>query len=321
MISTLEPIEELIKSGKNEEARSALGAEQETPDNRLDRQFLEGRLKESEYDREGALEAYAKVLDENPDHPEAQFRAAILCDQGGDDESALRIYEDISAQDEVPINILINLALLYEERGEFNKAERCLQSVLNEYPDNQRATQFLKSVMSSYTMVYDEKRMRDNENRSVVMDQPLTDFELSVRARNCLRQMNLRTLGDLLRTSEAELLAYKNFGETSLNEIKVVLAQKNLRLGQAVHSPDSLAPEPIPAAVPTQDIASQWNMPVTDLELSVRSRKCLQMLGVKTIGELITHSEPELLATQNFGQTSLDEIKERLLKLGVSFRT
>ncbi len=61
-------------------------------------------------------------------------------------------------------------------------------------------------------------------------------------------------------------------------------------------------------------------MPVTDLELSVRSRKCLQMLGVKTIGELVTHSEPELLATQNFGQTSLDEIKERLAKIGVAFR-
>ena len=45
--------------------------------------------------------------------------------------------------------------------------------------------------------------------------------------------MNIKSLGDLLRTTEQELLSYKNFGETSLNEIKALLAQKGLRLGQA----------------------------------------------------------------------------------------
>jgi DNA-directed RNA polymerase subunit alpha len=45
--------------------------------------------------------------------------------------------------------------------------------------------------------------------------------------------MNIKSLGDLLKTTEQELLAYKNFGETSLNEIKALLAQKGLRLGQA----------------------------------------------------------------------------------------
>jgi len=48
--------------------------------------------------------------------------------------------------------------------------------------------------------------------------------------------MNINTLGDLLRISEAELLAYKNFGETSLNEIKVMLKQK-----QTVEQIDVLA--------------------------------------------------------------------------------
>ena len=42
--------------------------------------------------------------------------------------------------------------------------------------------------------------------------------------------MNIRTLGDLLNVTEAELLTYKNFGETSLVEIKLILDQKNLRL-------------------------------------------------------------------------------------------
>ena len=55
---------------------------------------------------------------------------------------------------------------------------------------------------------------------------PITDFELSVRSRNCLKKMNIRSLGDLLKTTEQELLSYKNFGETSLNEIKALLDAK-----------------------------------------------------------------------------------------------
>ena len=56
--------------------------------------------------------------------------------------------------------------------------------------------------------------------------------------------MNIRTLGDLLQTTEQELLSYKNFGETSLNEIKALLAQKGLRLGQAVEDPKARRPPP-----------------------------------------------------------------------------
>ena len=46
--------------------------------------------------------------------------------------------------------------------------------------------------------------------------------------------MKIRTLGDLLKITEAELLSYKNFGETSLVEIKAMLSQKGLRLGQGL---------------------------------------------------------------------------------------
>ena len=46
--------------------------------------------------------------------------------------------------------------------------------------------------------------------------------------------MNIRTLGDLLKITEAELMSYKNFGESSLLEIKKMLSQRNLRLGQGM---------------------------------------------------------------------------------------
>jgi len=157
-----------------------------------------------------------------------------------------------------------------------------------------------------------------------VLDVPIADFELSVRSRNCLKQMNIRTLGDLLSTTEPELLAYKNFGETSLNEIKAMLTQKGLKLGQGLHQPPV---EPQPAVVSTftraavtSDAPLHSRRPVAELELSVRSRKCLQRLGIATVGELLQRSEAELLAIKNFGQTSLTEIKRQLATFGLTLR-
>jgi len=57
------------------------------------------------------------------------------------------------------------------------------------------------------------------------------ELELSVRAYNCLKTANIRTIADLVQKSEAELLKTKNFGKKSLNEIKTILAEMNLSLG------------------------------------------------------------------------------------------
>jgi DNA-directed RNA polymerase subunit alpha len=170
-------------------------------------------------------------------------------------------------------------------------------------------------------MTTDDRGSRDQPLGDATLDTPIGDFELSVRSRNCLKQMNLCTLGDLLRTTEPELLSYKNFGETSLNEIKALLAKKGFRLGQAAQPP----PEPQPLRQQsllryTGDAATAMRKPISDLELSVRSRKCLQRLGISTLGELAIRSESELLTTKNFGMTSLTEIKRQLAIHGLSLR-
>ena len=105
-------------------------------------------------------------------------------------------------------------------------------------------------------------------------------------------------------------MSYKNFGETSLSEIQAMLAQRNLNLGQSLQP----VPNPVlPVEGPSLDEASpQLSRPVSEMELSVRSRKALQRLGVTTIGELVT--------IKNFGETSLAEIKRQLSVLGLSLR-
>jgi len=146
---------------------------------------------------------------------------------------------------------------------------------------------------------------------------PVTDFELSVRSRNCLANMNVRTLGDLIRLSENELLAFKNFGETSLHEIKQILSQKGLRLGMLPREEPAVAMR-MPAPVSDRD--SILGRPVSELDLSVRSRKALDSLNLRSIGDLVDTTEGRLLACKNFGQTSLVEIKKKLSDLGLALR-
>jgi len=167
-------------------------------------------------------------------------------------------------------------------------------------------------------MYYDEDNDRRGDRRNATLEIPISDFELSVRSRNCLKKMNIRNLGDLLRTTEPELLGYKNFGETSLNEIKALLAAKGLRLGQAADESKVVARRATPAA---DNVAPEvLGKMVSDLELSVRSRKALQRLNINTLAELASRTEDELLGCKNFGQTSLNEIKQQLVTFGMNLR-
>ncbi len=75
---------------------------------------------------------------------------------------------------------------------------------------------------------------RADEEVSKVLDRPLSDLELSVRARNCLDSANLRTIRDLVAISEPEIIKLKNLGKTSLTEIKTKLAELELSLGMEV---------------------------------------------------------------------------------------
>ena len=60
------------------------------------------------------------------------------------------------------------------------------------------------------------------------------DLELSVRSANCLKNANIRFIGELVNKSEAEMLKTKNFGRKSLNEIKEILSEMGLNLGMKI---------------------------------------------------------------------------------------
>jgi DNA-directed RNA polymerase subunit alpha len=280
--------------------------------------FKRGTEAEREGNHEKAVEFYERALNENPDHESACFALAVLYDRRAEDAKAIELYERVCTSPPVHLNALINLAILYEDNNHYDEAHRCLEAVLKTNPNHDRARMYMKDVESARSMYYDEDDRRGGGSNRV-LEIPITDFELSVRSRNCLKKMNIKSLGDLLRTTEQELLSYKNFGETSLNEIKALLASKGLRLGQAADGEKPAFARAAPAV--SENVSPEvMGKSVADLELSVRSRKALQRLNINSIAELASRTEAELLGCKNFGQTSLNEIKQQLATFGLGLR-
>ena len=79
--------------------------------------------------------------------------------------------------------------------------------------------------------VVEEPAERALNQMNEVLNRSVEELELSVRSYNCLKNANIQTIGDLVQTSEAEMLRTKNFGRKSLNEIKEILSGLGLSFG------------------------------------------------------------------------------------------
>jgi DNA-directed RNA polymerase subunit alpha len=300
-----------------------IGASEAAGDSAAAAQHLrEGEACRERGDRTGAIASFRKAVHAAPNDARAMFKLAYELDLLGEENEEIALYERASEQRPAPVNVLINLAVLYEDQGDYRSAEKCLRQVLDTNPNHPRARLFYVDVVASKDMYIDEEQDRDLAKRNALYDTPVTDFELTVRARNCLKKMNIRTLGDLLRVTEAELMGYKNFGEASLIEIKQMLNAKNLRLGQGLEEQHRRLRA---RATDSNKGGGGGNdgilaKSVVELGLSVRARKALQVLGIQTIGDLAARTEAELMGVKNFGSTSLDEVKERLEAFGLGLR-
>ena len=315
-------IEALLRAGRVDDAEKAFpkGKDGGALGNDARAHYLRGFCADLQGDREAAATSYGKALDADPEHGPTLFRLGFTSDLAGDDDAALDHYRRAAAVRPPSVNALINLGLLHEDRGEFSRAVACYRQVLESDPSHARAAMFLRDAEASLHMFYDEEIERKDDRRAAVMRTPITDFELSVRSRNCLSKMGVLSLGDLVRYTEQELLAHKNFGETSLQEIKDILAQKGLRLGMGREGEDEATRAFMGDARPQDDKDAVLKRPIGELELSVRSRNCMATLGVQTIGDLVHHSENQLMACKNFGQTSMNEIRQKLAEFGLMLR-
>lgn len=312
----------LRKAGKVDEAKALLEKLNGLENSSAEYHYQKGSFLAAGGDLHAAANELEKALALDRDHTGALFELAYINDLNGNDEEAIQYYTQCVRKPPVPVAAYINLGILHEDHNRYRDAESCYQQVLQSDPNHPRARLFFKDCRASRDMYYDEDQEEHYKRLSVLLETPVTDFELSVRSRNCLRKMNIRTLGDLTRTTEAQLLASKNFGETSLSEIKEMMTSKGLRLGMALEGgqrgPQGMA-APFAEEMPPEQKALLGKS-ISDLQLSVRARKCMSKLNIQTVGDLVVRSGDELLECKNFGVTSLNEVREKLTILGLKLK-
>ena len=304
-------VEARAMCGDTEPARELAGSLSLPPESG-ETEYLEGLIREQEGNYQDAIEFFEKAAETRPEDTRFHFRLGYLHALHGDEERAIRAYEMCQRATPVYAAALINLGTLYEDEERFEDAVTCYRMVLSSNPDHRRARLYLEDAEASLNMYYDREKEKEKSRRNQILQIPVTDFELSVRSRTCLAKMNIHTLGDLIKKTEAELLSYKNFGETSLAEIKKILAQKGFRLGQGIED------KPTPRQLPDSEQAKILAEPVSVLDLSSRAQRCMDRLGIESLGDLVKRTELELISQKNFGMTSLNELKTKLKERGLS---
>jgi len=267
---------------------------------------------------EEVIALYEKAVEIDESHSGALFGLAVENDRRGNDDLAMDLYRRSASTFPSRVGVLLNLGLLYEDHNQYDRAQQCYNRILEIYPDEPRAHLYLQDAIASDDQYFDLDAQKAQDRLAQVLNIPVTDFELSVRSRNCLAKMGVATLGDLARTTEQELLASKNFGETSLIEIREMLSAKNLELGMLSH--EAREEVVVDRSHLSPEEAAVYDRPVSDLNLSVRARKCMVRLRINMIGELLRKTGDELLESKNFGVTSLNEVREKLTAMNLKLR-
>ena len=313
--SELKRIGAVKLSGRTEDARKLLDASAAKASPIAEYHYQLGSLLVADGDLKHAAESLEKAIELDRDHTDALFELAYINDLYGNDELALDYYKQCTQKPPVPVAAFINLGILYEDDNRYRDAEACYRRVLQSIPNHPRARLYSKDVLASKQMYVDEDSERFSDQMQKVMQ---------VRSRNCLKKMNIRSLGDLTRTTEIQLLSSKNFGETSLSEIKDIMGAKGLRLGMALEGSERPAGGPVFQQPVYDDVTPEeralLSKPISELAFSVRARKCMQRLNINLVSDLVRRSGDELLETKNFGVTSLNEVRDRLTELGLKLK-
>jgi len=67
-------------------------------------------------------------------------------------------------------------------------------------------------------------------------------------------------------------------------------------------------------------LSSEMAMPIESLDLTVRSYNCLKREGINNVSELVAFSEHQLMNIRNFGQKSVDEVRDKLIEMGLCLK-
>ena len=303
------------RNGNIEKTEEICDAHEESHPDSADILCCRGKIAEARGDYGEAVDLYEECLEEDPENREALFRLAHNCDLNGQDDRAIELYSRCASIKPTCVGALLNLGILYEDHRKYENARDCYRRVLAIDPTHSQAQLYLKDVESAMEEEILEDEQRRQSRRQRAMETSINEFQLSEETRKGLERLGVQTLGDLAAITERQLQKAGNLEDEHMQEIRELMARNDLSIGEAAGL--SGADRRLSGS---QVDPGKLGLPIDSLNLSTRSRRCMEKLEITTVGELIGHTEDELLQTPNFGDKSLEEIKEKLANLGLELR-
>ncbi|MBZ5671649.1 MAG: hypothetical protein LAO04_18220, partial [Acidobacteriia bacterium] len=166
-----------------------------------------------------------------------------------------------------------------------------------------------------------------------IRHKPLEELHLSTRSYNALKKFGINTFEELFGLSDAQMLRLLWFGRKCLDEVHEIIDQALLpsahgadlqqlrERSQSVHCASAAETSASPEGK-TEVTAAGWRIPVPvggnlaasvdSLDLSVRSYKVLETLGIKSVGQLLECPKSKLEKAKNIGRKSLAEVQGNL---------
>ena len=281
---------------EHEEAEKLLQKHAGRDDEPADLLWARGLVAEGVGEYQEAMDCYESALEKEPEHAESMFRLAVNCDLNGDDERAMELYRGCADLRPTFVGALINLGVLYEDHESYYEAINCYRRVLAIEPTHKQARLYLKDAESSLTMRIDVTKPRRLRALHELFGLPEGDSKgAEEESRSGLASEQL--LGN---SEMQQLLTRYGAGSGASSGAE--------RTGIAFSAGEDM---------PVQE---KLSVSVDELEFSTRCRRCMERLGVKTVGQLIQLGRKQLLDTANFGSTSLKEVEDKLAALGLSLK-
>ncbi len=186
---------EIRAQGQPSEAEALLRSIVSEGARRAEYSYQMGCILSDRGDTYGAIEYFERAVDIDLHHSRALFRLAVENASRGNDSEAIRLYERSLSRPPLHLGALINLGLMYEDDQNYPAAAFCFRRVLEVDPTNERAAMYLKDIQAVGEMYYDEDSAREAARMETLLARPISDFELSVRSRNCLEALEHSNAG------------------------------------------------------------------------------------------------------------------------------
>ncbi len=299
---------------QDEEAEKICDRYEDTHGESPDWLYCKGRILETQGQHSEAVDMFEKAVAIDENHQNSLFRLAFNFDLDGEDEKAIDMYNKCASLQPASLGALMNLGVLYEDHQEYEKAIECYERVLAVDPAHKRARLYLKDADAGLHMAVEEDMGLIFREHDLVMDKRIDSFNLSARCRHVLDELQVETVGDLTEVTEGQLMAFNNFGDSSLQELKNILAEHGKSLAdepaQLVQGENAEQEEQNTAGLDTE---------IEDAGFSDELIGTLKGLGIATLGDLAKYSENELEAECELEEAEIDEVKSVLADNGVEF--